>query len=184
MASAAFVFGPAAWRPGDIRSPAIAFIFAAFVFVPAVPGGVVIIMAVGVVGISGVSIVPQPDRVTGSIVIAGIIKPCIIAIRVIITVIALVIITTGSHSFSGDAPIKSVVPSLLVYVIRVEALRVFFKEKGTVACGKAPAVTTLHKAHLVGRRLLHADHGIHLRHAGGQQRRRTLIPGLVMGVTS
>jgi hypothetical protein len=105
----------------------------ALVFMPAVPGGVIIIMAVGVVGVAGISIISQPDGVTGFIIITGIIKPCGIVTRVIITVITLVIIISSRHSFTGKAPVEAVVPSLLVNIIRVEAVRVFFKEKGAVA---------------------------------------------------
>ncbi len=148
---------------------------AALVFVPAVPGSVIIIMAVAIVAVVGVSIVPQPDGVTGGIIITGI----------IIAVIAWIIIITGSHWCLGGAPVETVAPSLLVRIVLIEAGRVFFKDIGSVACRKMPAVATPHKAHLVGRRLLHADHGIHLLYAGGLQRRWPLIiPGLVMCVTS
>ena len=91
---------------------------AALVFVPAVPGSVIIIMAVAIVAVVGVSIVPQPDGVTGGIIITGI----------IIAVIAWVIIITGSHWGLGGAPVETVAPSLLVHVVRVEAVRIFFIE--------------------------------------------------------
>jgi hypothetical protein len=121
---------------------------------------------------AGVSIVPQPEGVTGGIIITGIIKSRVKGTGIIIAVIAWVIIITGSHWGLGGAPVETVAPSLLVHVVRIEAGRVFFKDIGSVACRKMPAVATPHKAHLVGRRLLHADHGIHLLYAGGLQRRR------------
>ena len=153
---------------------------AALVFVPAVPGSVIIIMAVAIVAVVGVSIVPQPDGVTGGIIITGIIKSRVKGTGIIIAVIALVIIITGSHWGLGGAPVETVAPSLLVHVVRVEAVRIFFIEIRTIACGKAPAVATFHKPHPVGCRLLRSDHGIHLRHAGGQQRRRPLMTWSVM----
>jgi hypothetical protein len=173
-------------------SPAIAFISLAPVLMPAVPRGVVIIVAVGVVplAVAGIPIVPQPEGVTGSITITGIIKPGVVGtgvigtgVIIIVTVIALIIII-GCHSSAGDAPVESIVPSLLVRIVRFESGHVFFKEKGGVSCGEAPAVAPPHKAHLVGRWLLCANHGIHLLYTGGLQRRWSLIPGLVMGVTS
>jgi hypothetical protein len=183
----AFAMTASASRFTEIGSPAIAFISLAAVLMPAVPGGVVIIVAVGVVAVAGISIVPQPEGVTGGITITGIIKPRIIGtgiiwtgVIIIVTVIALIIII-DCHSSAGDAPVESIVPSLLVRIVRFESGRVFFKDKGSVACREAPAVATLHKAHLVGRRLLCANHGIHLCHAGGLQRRWPLIPGLIRG---
>ncbi len=101
---------------------------AALVFVPAVPGSVIIIMAVAIVAVVGVSIVPQPDGVTGGIIITGIIKSRVKGTGIIIAVIAWVIIITGSHWGLGGAPVETVAPSLLVHVVRVEAVRVFFKE--------------------------------------------------------
>ena len=139
------------------------------------------IMVVGVVAVAGISIVPQPEGVTGGITITGIIKPRVIGIGVIIivTVIAPIIIVDG-HSSAGDAPVEPVVPSLLVCIVRIEAGRVFFKDKGSFSCGEVPAIATPHKAHLVGRRLLHADHGVHLLYAGGLQRSWPLIPRLLI----
>jgi hypothetical protein len=169
----------------EIGSPAIAFISLAPVLMPAVPGGVVIIVAVGVVAVAGISIVPQPEGVTGGITITGIIKPRIIGtgiiwtgVIIIVTVIALIIII-DCHSSAGDAPVESIVPSLLVRIVRFEPGHVFFKDKGGVSCGEVSAIAASHKTHLVGCRLLYADHGIHLLYAGGLQRRRPLIPGLV-----
>ncbi len=97
-------------------------------FVPAAPGSVIIIMAVAIVAVVGVSIVPQPDGVTGGIIIAGIIKSRVKGTGVIIAVIVRVIIITSSRSFTGNAPFETVAPSLMVHVVRVEAARVFFKE--------------------------------------------------------
>jgi hypothetical protein len=135
--------------------------------------------------VAGVSVVPEPEGITGGIVITGIIKTRVkgSGIIIIVTVISWVIIIRRC-SFTREAPVEAIVPSLLIHIVRVEAVRVFLKEKRIVACGKAPTVATLHKAHFVGCRLLYANHGIHLRHAGGLQRRRTLISGLVMRVTT
>jgi hypothetical protein len=110
------------------------------------------------------SVVPQPNGIT------GIIKPRVKSPRrvIVVTVAVLVIISFGRRSFTGNAPVESVVPALFVYVVRFEAVGVFFKKKRSIACGQAPAVATLHKTHLVGRRLLSADHFIHLRHARGE----------------
>jgi hypothetical protein len=132
--------------------------------------------------VAGISIVPQPEGVTGSITITWIIKPRVVGtgVIIIVTVIALIIIA-GRHSSTGDAPVEAVVPSLLVLIVRFEAGRVFFKEKGGVSCGEIPAVATFHKPHLVGRRVLRTDHGIHLLYAGGLQRSWPLIPGLIRG---
>jgi hypothetical protein len=137
---------------------------------------------------AGVSIVTtRPDRKTGSVIIAGIIKPVRKSTRGIITITALVIcIGYGGGSFAGNAPVESVVPSLLVHIVRVESVGIFFKEIRIITCGKTAAIATFHKTHLVARRLLHTDHGIHLRHAGRQHGRRTLslVPALIMGITS
>jgi len=137
--------------------------------------------------VAGISIVPQPEGVAGGITITGIIKPRVVGtgvigtgVIIIVTVIALIIIA-GRHSSTGDAPVEAVVPSLLVRIVRFEAGRVFFKEKGGVSRGEVAAVATFHKPHLVGRRLLRADHSIHLLYAGGLQRSWPLIPGLIRG---
>jgi len=155
----------------------------AFVFVPTIPGCVVIVVAVNVT-VAGISIVSRPDGKAGRVVMAGVIEPCVIRIRVIIAVTGLVVGITVGGAFARDTAVESVVPSLLVHIVRVETVGVFFKEIRVVASRKAPTVAPLHKPHLVGCWLLYTDHGIHLRHTGGQQRRRTLIPALVMGVTS
>ena len=165
-------------RLTDIGSPAIAFIRSTPVLVPTVPGCVIVIMLVGVVTVARISIVSQPERIAGGIIITGIIKPRVIGtgVIIIITVIAPFIII-DRYSSAGDTPVESVVPSLLVRIVRVEAGRVFFKNIRSVACRKVPAIAPPHKAHLVGRRLLRADHGIHLLYAGGLQRLRPLISG-------
>jgi hypothetical protein len=101
--------------------------------------------------VARVPIVSQPEGITGGIIITGIIKSCVKGIGVIITitVITLVIIA-GRYPFSRDATVEAIVPSLLVHVIRVEALCVFFKKIGSVARGKMPTVAPRHKTHLVG----------------------------------
>jgi hypothetical protein len=140
--------------------------------------------------VAGISIIPQPERITGGIIIAGIIQTRGkgTGIIIIITVIALIIIT-GRHSIAGGAPIEPVIPALLVRIVGFDASRIFFKEVGSVACGKMPTVATLHKAHLITCWLLCAGHGVHLVYRGCLQRRRPLISGrlippLIMRVAS
>jgi hypothetical protein len=135
--------------------------------------------------VARVSVVSQPDGVTGGIIITGIIKTSGKGTGVIITIAVItLIIIAGRHPFAGDTTVETVVPSLLVRVIRVEAGRVFFKDIGSVTRGEMPTVAPSHKAHFVSRWLLRTDHGIHLVEAGGLQRRWPLVPGLIMRVTS
>ena len=69
--ASALVVVSSASRLGGIGFPAIAFMF-----VPAIPGGVMIMAVdVAVAGISIVSRVSRPDGVTGGVIVTGIVKP-------------------------------------------------------------------------------------------------------------
>jgi hypothetical protein len=85
--------------------------------------------------VTGISIIPQPERITGGIIITGIIQTRGKGTRIIIiiTVIALIIIT-GRYSIAGGAPIEPVIPALLVRIVGFDASRILFKKVGTVTC--------------------------------------------------